>query len=232
MSIRERKIKMPVPAGLQTLTDQFFKDYALEYDMAHANECGKYMEALVPHCQKNGFPKVGQLRKNPGQTQYNGHAIDALAYDLGNNLTHAVDCIARAEQPHPWVSEGGTNQDPGPNFSEDTTAYKTDTDWLEKPGEPPMDDVVPWVAYDENGFQNLKLQLDYDYGRRPQGADFDVSVWAARTFHSCYMGPEKEPLGMNNALVKHRAEWCQGLKINVDNHWCTTATCQIGNHKK
>jgi len=75
--------------------------------------------------------------------------------------------------------------------------------------------MVPWVVYDENGFQELKRELAYDYTRRPQGADFDVSVWAARTFHNAFMGPDKTPLGMTAGIARARNEWCAALGVPV-----------------
>jgi hypothetical protein len=213
-----------IPTQLKKLCDKFFDDNAHDFDMATNEGCGEYMELLVPFCQAHSFAEVGHLRKNPSQTQYNGHANDAIAYDLGNNLTHAVDCIANAEQPHPWVSEGGTNPDPAKNFGEDTiNAYKTDTDWLEKPNDEggEHDMTVPYVPYDEKGFQRLKNMLAHDYARRPQGADFDVSIWAGRYFHNCYMGPEGIPLGEQAALERIKPELCAALGIPVDNYYGT-----------
>jgi hypothetical protein len=86
---------------------------------------------------------------------------------------------------------------------------------MAEPASAPVDDMVPWVGYDENGFNELKRQLAYDYARRPQGADFDVSVWAARVFHSAYMGPEKTPLGLVAAVDRHQVEWCAALGVSV-----------------
>lgn len=213
---------MAIPTALATLCNNFFAANAQDFDMAHADECGEYMEALIPHCQAHGFDKVGFLRKNPGQTQYNGHAVDALAYDLGNNLTHAVDCIGNAEQPHPWKSEGGTNDDPRATFNEDmNTAYKTDKDWLERPGESnggSNPNTVPWVTYNEQGFERLKRMLKHDYERRPQGPDYDVSVWSARFFHNHYMGPEGTPLSEDAALSRVKNELCIALGIPNDGY--------------
>lgn len=213
---------MPIPTSLKLECDDFFKENSHKFDMAHADECGRYMQELIPYLQDEGYDKVGFLRKNPGQTQYDGHAIDAFAYDLGDNLTHAIDVIGNAEQPHPWKSEDGTKDDPYATFNEDTaTAYKTDKDWLEKPtSSNTPNESVPWVAYDEASFNDrLQQQLAYDYGRRPQAADFAVSVWSARVFHSTYMGPEGKPLGFDEALKKHRPEWCESLKVPVDDKW-------------
>jgi hypothetical protein len=207
-----------VPLGLKTLTDAFFLDNAHRFDMAHADECGRYMEELVPYAQTHGWPKVGFLRKNPGQTQYNGHAIDALAYDLGNNLTHAVDVIGNAEQPHPWKSEDPINgkDDPKANFGEDmATAYKTDKDWLKTPQsgtQPTPVPVVPWAPYwGDPSSDKITRTFMYDYSRANQSLNPGFGRWLNRCLHSAYMGPEGKPLGPDAALARHRPELCQAL---------------------
>jgi hypothetical protein len=80
----------------------------------------------------------------------------------------------------------------------------------------PQPNMVPWVGYNEQGFERLKRMVRHDYERRPQGPDYDVSVWAGRFFHNCYMGPEGKPLGEQGAL---KPELCASLKIPVDNYY-------------
>jgi hypothetical protein len=201
------------------LSKSFFSAHSNEFDLSTNEGCGKYTEAFVKYA-RGVDTKVGHLKKSPGQTQYNGHANDAVLYPVGNDANdyHAVDIIARAEQPKPWYPDSD-RQPPEGQWSEDkNTAYKS-SDWMAEPGAPQPSNMVPWVAYDENSFQGLKQQLAYDYGRRPQGADFDVSVWSARVFHSTYMGPNKTPLGMSAAVHKHRPEWCAALGVPVDDTW-------------
>lgn len=203
---------MAIPSELDKMQSDFFKDYAHEFDLSHAVGCGAYIEAFVRHAQSNGYPKVGHLRKYGGQTQYNGHAVDAFLYrqaaSVTNPLYQAVDIIANAESPNAR-----------PAFQVDEPRYM-DKDWMEKPaGSSEPSKMVPWVNYDEGGFQKLKKTLAHDYARRPQGADFDVSVWAARVFHSTYMGPDGTPLGMDSAMRKHKPEWCGALGVPVDNYY-------------
>lgn len=212
---------MAIPGELKTLADQFFTAHAHEYNLAENDGCGLYTEAFVRHAQNIGYPLVGHLKKNPGQTQYNGHANDAFLYREAASsiepLYQAVDIIARAEAKPPY---GPNNQPPGLNFGIDIPRY-TDADWLAEPnGEGGENDhLVPWAAYNEQGFQRLKNMLSHDYSRRPQGADFDVSVWAGRYFHNCYMGPEGIPLGEDAALKRVKPELCAELHIPMDNYY-------------
>lgn len=211
---------MAIPLELDQIHRDFFAARSGEFDLSHAEGCGKYTEAWVRYAQAVGYPKVGHLKKNPSQTQYAGHAIDAFLYNEPASetepLLQAVDIIARAEAKPPYTS---ANPAPAANWGVDIPRY-TEADWMENPGDGgegggESDNVVPWTAYNEQGFEELKRQLAFDYGRRPQAADFDVTVWAARVFHSCYMGPSGTPLGMEAALLKHRPEWCAALGVPV-----------------
>lgn len=207
-----------IPTQLKSLHETHWNTFAFNYNLTNNEGCGLYTEHWVKFAQNNGYTKVGHLKKNPGQTQYNGHANDAFLYadgqDNPNELYQAVDIIGAAESTDP-------NNPPRINWGIDIPRY-TDSDWLSDPnsggGTNPIQ-TVPWVGYNEQGFQRLKNQLAYDYGRRPQNADFDVTVWAARVFHSQYMGPLGVPLGEEVAIRKHRPEWCAALGISVDNHW-------------
>ncbi len=190
---------------LKPKCDAFWNANAHKYDTAHKDGCGQYIEALIPHLRSLGYSKVGYLKKTGSGTQYNGHSIDGFLYREGDpTLYRHVDVIAGAEAP--GASAG---------FGIDIPRY-TDSDWYPvATSTPPSTGMVPWVPYDENGFQELKRQLAYDYARRPQGPDYDVSVWAARTFHNSYMGPNKVPMGFTAGLEKARAEWCAALGVPV-----------------
>lgn len=206
-----------VPTELKLLTDSFFDAHAHEYDMATNEGCGRYIEALVPYAQNNGYPKVGHLRKNPAQTQYNGHANDAILYNEPegpDNLLQSIDLIARAEQPHPWISEGGTNPDPGKNFGVDIPRYK-ESDWIQSvESEQPPDegDTVPWQPYwgDLNS-DEITRTIFFDYSRKPESANFGMGRWISRMIHSAVLGPEGVPLGIDGALARHRPELCAAL---------------------
>jgi hypothetical protein len=210
-----------IPSELHGIFDKFYADHKQQYNFSTNEGCGKYTEDAVKNAQDMGYSKVGHLKKNPGQTQYNGHANDAFLYNEPasetNDLLQAVDIIYAAEAKPPYTP---SNPAPDKNFGIDEPRY-TEEDWSYEPqGEGGENDhSVPWVVYDERGFENLKQTLAHDYARRPQGADFDVSVWAARVFHSCYMGPDGIPLGMDAAMHKHKPEWCAALGIPVDNYY-------------
>lgn len=196
---------MSIPAEVRTHFDAFFDAHSHEYNMMNSDECGRYMEAAIPYVRAKGFPKVGFLLYNGGGTKYNGHRIDSFLYDevTENGKLGSVDVIASAESDH--AAKGWSSDEPRYAHS----------DWSATVPNATPSNMVPYVAYDENGFQEMKRTLAYDYARRPQGADFDVSVWAARTFHNAYMGPEKTPLGMPAGLSRARNEWCAALHVSV-----------------
>lgn len=201
---------------IKPVCDTFFDTQSKNFNLTTNEGCGLYTEALVKHLRNMGHVKVGHLKKNPGQTQYNGHANDAFLYrEEDPTLYRAVDIIGAAESTDP-------NNPPRKNFGIDEPRY-TDEYWMATPntggGGSTTPNMVPWVAYNEQGYERLKQQLAYDYGRRPQGADFDVTVWAARVFHSQYFGPSGVPLGFDEALKKHRPEWCGALGVPVDDTW-------------
>lgn len=122
----------------------------------------------------------------------------------------AVDLVSGTTNQLQWLSFGMVTQNFVVPTIADISAIGNNPNPL-----PPVGDMVPWVGYDENGFQRLKNILVHDYGRRPQGADFDVSIWAGRYFHNCYMGPEKKPLGEQKALERVKPELCGALGISV-----------------
>lgn len=209
-----------IPTELRQLTDAFFDSNAHKFDLTENSGCGQYMESLIPYCQTHGYPKVGFLKKNPGQTNYNGHANDAFLYadgtDNPNGLYQAVDVITSAESKPPY---GPGHNPPSKGWSVDEPRY-TLKDWSKEPNSNPTPiAVVPYVPYNENGFQRLKNMLAHDYNRRPQGADFDVSIWAGRYFHNCYMGPNGTPLGEDGALHRIKPELCGALGIPMDNYY-------------
>lgn len=197
---------MPIPNEVRQHFDAFFDAHAHEYNMAHADECGRYMEAAIPYVRAKGFPKVGFLLYNGSGTKYNGHRIDSFLYDevTENDKLQSCDVIANAETNH--ASKG---------WSPDEPRYSK-SDWSATvPNSQPTPNMVPWILYDETSFQELKRTLAFDYARRPQGPDYDVSVWAARTFHNAYMGPDKTPLGISAGVARARNEWCVILGVPV-----------------
>lgn len=191
---------------IKPITDAFFNTNKGKYDFSEVEGCGFYTEALVDHLQSLGYSKAGHLKKTGSGKQFNGHAIDAILWrEPDPDLLRAVDVIANAETHN--ASAG---------FSIDEPRYSDDM-WLDIDGgnNSGGSDMVPYVPYDENGFQELKRTLAYDYARRPQGADFDVTVWAARVFHNAYMGPTGTPLGLDAGIARAREEWCSALGVPV-----------------
>lgn len=205
---------------IKPLCDSFFDAHSGQFDLSENEGCGLYTEALVAYLRNQGYSKVGHLKKYGSATQYNGHANDAFLYREGDpTLYRAVDVIGAAESPPPYPPEG-TNPRPSKNFGIDEPRYK-DEDWMATPNAPTPVDVVPYAPYQGDASNaELKRTLAYDYARRPQGADFDVSVWAFRVQHSAVMGPLPpsqggKPLGMSAAVTKHRPEWCEALHVPV-----------------
>lgn len=205
---------MAIPIELQKIHSDYFSAHHNEYNMSTAEGCGQYNESWVRYAQNNGYGKVGHLKKSGTQTQYNGHAIDAFLYADGegnpDGLFQAVDIIKDAETNHASVG-----------WSIDIPRY-TINDWMKEPNIQPNPNMVPWVSYDEQGFERLKRMLKHDYGRRPQGPDYDVSVWSGRYFHNYYMGPKGIPLGEQKSLERVKPELCAALGIPVA---CTGVNC-------
>ena len=183
----------------------YFAANKSKYDFSTIEGCGKYTEDCVRECLRPLDFKWGLLAYTGNGTKYNGHRIDSILYsapDIGDSLLRSIDIIINAESSN--ASSG---------WIPDSVARYTLADWIPYAMTPPVT-TVPWVAYNESGFQKLKNLLSFDYSRRPQGADFDVTVWAARVFHSAYMGPNGKPLGLDSAIDKHRPEWCAALGVS------------------
>jgi hypothetical protein len=197
-----------VPNELEDLYELWWSDHVHDFDKSTTEGCGLHTEAWVKYAKANGFPKVENLKKNPGQTQYNGHAVDAFLYAVPfsetNSLYQAVDIIGGAEGPNPTY-----------NFGIDQPRYTNADIWI---GSSPIPNTVPWKPYNEQGFERLKKMLKHDYERRPQGPDYDVSVWAGRFFHNNNMGPDGTPLSEDAALSRVKGELCQALGISNDGY--------------
>jgi hypothetical protein len=184
---------------IKPVCDAFFDQHAHEFDLTQNDGCGFYTETLIRHLRALGYVKVGHLKKNPSQTQFNGHANDAFLYRQGDPILYrAVDIIGSAEAKPPYTP---TNPAPHKNFGIDEPRYQ-DSDWMAEPNSSPQPGPK-------------MVQLAYDYARRPQGADFDVTVWSARTFHNAYMGPEGTPLGEKAGMERAQKEWCAALGVPV-----------------
>lgn len=204
---------MTVPLELKQFTDSFFLARADEFDLTEASGCGQYIEALVVEAQNKGWEEVGHLRKFGSQTQYNGHAVDSIAYNLGNNLTHAIDLIANAESKPPYTP---SHRPPSANFGEDTiTPYETNKIWYlidEDGNSGGNSNTIPWQPYwGDKSSDKITRTFMFDYSRRPESYNPGLGRWLNRCLHSAFMGPEGIPLGVDGALARHRPELCQAL---------------------
>lgn len=215
-----------IPSALRQLSDAYFDANAQKFNLTENSGCGMYMESFIPYAQTHGYPLVGFLKKNPGQTQFNGHANDAFLYadgvDNPNGLWQAVDVIANAESKPPY---NAGHQPPAKGWSPDEPRYSVN-DWMKEananvPVPAPINNTVPWIGYPgDTANSELKRILSFDYSRRPQGADWDISVWAFRVMYTALMGLKSPndgglPLGVNEAVTHHRPEWCGALGVLV-----------------
>lgn len=204
-----------IPDSLRHLANNFFDNNAHKFDLTENQGCGKYTEAFVRHAQSNGFPKVGHLKKNPGQTQWNGHANDAFLYKEAasetDKLYQAVDIIGNAEAKPPYNNTN--NKPPTKHFGVDIPRY-TEADWLAEPagegGEHDM--MIPWAPYfGDKSSDKITRTLMYDFSRKPETINPGFGRWLNRCLHSAFLGPDGIPLGPDGALARHRPEWCQAL---------------------
>ena len=206
---------MSVPNDF-TILETYFKAHTSEYNFASKEDCGLFTERFLVHLRNTtGNIRYKHLRKYGPATQFNKHAIDVLAYDNRN----AEDGTPIMEID---ILGGAESSNAVPTWQVRETVYQVkDLMEPEEVESGPADPVnmVPWVSYNEQSFERLKRMLKHDYSRRPQGADFDVSVWAARMFHNQYMGPEGKPLGEQAALERIKVELCSALSIPLDDYY-------------
>ena len=198
-----------IPTGVEELYRKFWDIAHLQFNLSTTEGCGLFTEAWVKYAQNHNFPKVGHLKKNTSQTQYNGHAVDAFLYaepyDAPDNmLFQAVDIIGGAEGPNPQY-----------NYGIDIPRYKM-SDWLKEPNGESQPSTVPYKAYEGDEYWNNQvgkiLFWDYtDKTRANKPLDSMSSVWTARTIHDIKM----EGLTPQQSVDKHRIEWCAELKIPV-----------------
>lgn len=66
------------------------------FDLSTKEGCGKFTEACCTNLHDNLSQMWGHIRKNPGQNQYNGHAVDAIQLAAGTG-TGIYDIIYSSE---------------------------------------------------------------------------------------------------------------------------------------
>jgi len=191
----------------------YFEANKSKYNFTTVEDCGKYTEDCMRECLRPLDVNWGLLKYNGSGTKYNGHRIDSILYrfpDTGDTNLRSIDIIVGAESSN--ASSG---------WGKDSEARYTINDWISEPQASVNLNVVPWIAYfGDIANQNFKKTLSFDYGRRPQGADFDVSVWAFRVVYTALMGLTSplqggKPLGLDTAIEHHRVEWCAALGVPV-----------------
>lgn len=217
------------------LSSSFFAANAHKFDLAEPEECGRYTEEFVKHARKID-PKIGHLKKKSG-TQYNGHAIDAVLYPVGNGVYHSIDLIGNAEQKHPWKSEGGINYDPRPTWNEYMGHAYSAADWTAEPI--PAEAPKPkfnFPGYEDLGGDNTARELlgqamlaDWREAGRVEDAphkpvserrvviDDGFVVWNNRilydTFADILLHGKTGTEAMRHNINKHRPEWRKGLGL-------------------
>lgn len=83
------------PAGIINYTYKHGK-----FDLTTKEGCGKFTEACCTNLHEYHHTAWGHVRKNPGQNQYNGHAVDAvmlLIDDLDGTKAGIYDIIVSSE---------------------------------------------------------------------------------------------------------------------------------------
>ncbi len=186
------------------------------YNLATHDGCGQFIEAscLALHAAD---ARWGHLKKNPGQTQYNGHSHDGCLYlsDTPGQSVH-VDMIASAEAPNAsvywnpdvprysksdwYAPSGGTVPGPDP-----CAACKSELAALKASS-------VPRVGYPGDAvWDEFGRVYEADVRRAGQTLNAQSFRWGGRTMHDDYM----EGLTLQQSIDKHRIEWCALLGIPV-----------------
>jgi hypothetical protein len=72
------------------------------FNLATASGCGLFMEAGCKELHEKMHPAWGHIKKNPGQNQFNGHAVDAimLLVPSGGTAPGIYDCIQDSASPN------------------------------------------------------------------------------------------------------------------------------------
>lgn len=138
---------------------------ATDFDLSTKVGCGRFTEACAVSLHTRD-PRWGHLRKNPGQINYNGHAVDAVLYlDDVPGQSQAIDIIVKAEVSGAY-----------PEWQPDIPRY-SQGDWLRPT-------VVPSVVHTTAlgaslfwamaGFSKYRRQLSMNLAwlRMTLGADF------------------------------------------------------------
>lgn len=211
------------------LIKSFFNDHAHEYDLGTNEGCGEFTIAFKRMAEKID-PRIKLLKKNPGQTQYKGVANDAILYiDEPSGMNFAVDIIGRAEQPHPWKSEGGNNDNPEGQWSLDSERRYPANYGIDNPINnsipvpTPAPTTNPFPSYNSLGddafWRNeIGAAITADYAEAKQEMNDGSFVWMAQTMYDAMYYIVVEGLTPKSAADrsrnKHRPLWRAALGLS------------------
>lgn len=176
------------------------------YDLTEHEDQARFVDDVV--LALNARDKQwGHLKKKPGQTNIHGHGEDSALYKLPDGNAQAVDFVGGAGGPNPTLRWGP-----------DPAAYYTHADWLDPADHDNRTPPAPkYPTYEElggdEGGKKITRQLEADYKRagRP-GLDADCGAWQQRVSYDFLTGICKT---VEEAIIKHRAQWCAALGIPV-----------------
>jgi len=212
---------MSVPNHQNHIVD-FWNANASRFNFASKEDCGKFTEEfLVYLIDETNEHHYAHLKKSGSQTQYNGHAIDVIAfdnrsYDDGTDIME-VDIIGAAES----YDASPTWQVRETQYTEDDLLQPSD---LPDGGSKPPDEVAPFPGYEELGGDALcteligiPMQADYETAKQPMNAG--SSVWVNRTVYDAiaWVVTKGLPprLAYQKSAEKRRPEWQAALGLPV-----------------
>lgn len=210
-----------IPAQLREVFNEHWNLFHQSFDLTSNEGCGQFTESAVNFAQNAGYSKVGHLKKNPGQTQYNGHANDAFLYADGEGNEggkfQAVDIIANAESKPPYTP---SHQPPSNGWTVDIPRY-TMSDWIGEVDEEPIPEPE-FPGYEELGGDALAREiigvpLEADYKEANQALNDGSVVWTNRTVYDAlyyYFVDGMEPrAAYEKSAAKRRPEWRKVLGL-------------------
>jgi len=211
---------MSVPNHHSILTD-FWNANAARFNFVSQVDCGKFTEEFLLYLinQTNEY-HYAHLRKYGSQTQYNGHAIDVIAFDNrsfndGTDIME-VDIIGAAE-----------SSNASPTWQVRETQY-TEADLMQPSELPPGGQQPPnagnFPSYEELGGDQLCTQLigiplEADYQEAGQPMNAGSSVWVNRTVYDAINWAVTKGLDPKTAYSlsceKRRPEWRAALGLTA-----------------
>lgn len=193
---------MSVPDYTNMITS-FFNAHKSEYDFKTWEGCGKFTEAFVTFA-KSIDNRIKHLKKSASQTQYNGHAIDAILFDDGQPLLCAVDLIGNAE-----------SDDARPTWNVDIPRYTANDIWTGNQPPVPVFPSYESLGGDKSARDLLGKLLALDYSGVNKPMDDGTVVWTFRTLYDALydiLVNKAEPQkAINKSIDKHRKEWRKEL---------------------